>query len=70
MGCLMHIPENERNALAEVMRQAENDLKSAHAVICQLQHVDPGKSNWPEWSPQANTIRWFAAIRDHFKLNE
>lgn len=52
-----------RELLLRVMDQAEADMQSAHAVICELQGRDPSASDWPEWSPQANSRRWFAAIR-------
>lgn len=65
---MTHVPQNEREALAAVMTQAENDLKSAHAEICKLQGLDPDKHTWPEWSPQANSLRWFQAIRSKFGL--
>lgn len=64
----MHIPATEREALEQVMRQTESDLKSAHEVICRLQGADPSKTTWPDWSPQANTLRWIAAIRDRFGI--
>lgn len=60
------IPDNERLVLHAVMRQAESDLKSAHAEICKLQNLDPAKHTWPAWTPQANSLRWFDAIREKF----
>jgi hypothetical protein len=51
------------NDFAKLMAQVESDLKSAHAEICKLQGFDPGKHTWPEWSPQANTLRWIAELR-------
>jgi hypothetical protein len=38
--------------------QVRNDLASAHAEICRLQGLDPATHSWPDWSPQANTLRW------------
>jgi hypothetical protein len=38
--------------------QVKVDLASAHAEICKLQGLDPAAYSWPEWSPQANTMRW------------
>lgn len=64
----MIIPESERATLAAVMEQAERDLKSAHAEICKLQGLDAEKYDWPAWSPQANTLRWFAEIRRRFGI--
>lgn len=64
----MLVPENEREALAAVMTQAESDLKSAHAEICKLAGLDAAKHSWPDWSPQANSLRWFDAIRSKFEL--
>lgn len=42
--------------------QVRSDLASAHAEICRLQWLDPTAYNWPEWSPQANTLRWLDKI--------
>jgi hypothetical protein len=67
---IMQTPLTEREALFAVMQQAENDLQSAHAEICKLQNLDPAEHNWPDWTPQANSLRWFAAIRERFNLTE
>lgn len=64
----MNIPATEREALVAVMNQAEADLKSAHAEICKLSEIDPLKHDWPDWSPQANSLRWFKAIREKFGI--
>lgn len=64
----MNVPATERHALEQVMQQAERDLASAHAEICKLQGLDPAAHSWPEWTPQANTLRWFEAIRERFGL--
>lgn len=64
----MQIPSDLKEALASVMRQSESDLASAHAEICKLQGLDPATHSWPEWSPQANSLRWFAAIREKFEI--
>ena len=64
----MHIPDTIEKTLSSVMHQAESDMKSAHEAICKLQGVDPEKSDWPDWSPQANSRRWFAAIREKFGI--
>lgn len=37
------ISDNERTVLHAVMRQAESDLRLAHAEICKLQGLDPGQ---------------------------
>jgi hypothetical protein len=60
--------KNERQALIEVMKQTEQDFLSAHAEICKLQGLDPKTHSWPEWSPQANTLRWFKIIREKFNI--
>lgn len=65
----MNVPDTEREALESVMRQTEADLKSAHAEICKLQNLDPDKHDWPDWTPQANTLRWFEAIRSKFNIS-
>lgn len=57
-----------RLTLSLVMDQAENDLKAAHDVIAQLQGLNPEKSDWPQWSSPANTIRWFAELRERFGI--
>lgn len=62
--------ERLRESLAAVMRQAETDLASAHAEICKLQGLDPAAHSWPEWSPQANSLRWFAELRNSFNLTK
>ena len=64
----MSIESELRDALRDVMYQAENDLASAHAEIIKLQGKDPKDYTWPEWSPQANTLRWFAQIRQRFSI--
>lgn len=66
----MNVPDTEREALDQVMRQAESDLASAHAEICRLAGLDPATTTWPEWSPQANSLRWFKEIRKKFGLHE
>lgn len=57
--------DNERltELLRSVMHQSGHDLKTAHAEICKLQGLDPETHDWPEWTPQANTLRWFEEIR-------
>lgn len=60
------ISDDERSVLHAVMSQAERDLTSAHAEICRLQNIDPAQHTWPDWSPQANSLRWFEAIRQKF----
>ena len=62
--------DNPVEILATVMRQTELDLASAHAEICRLQGLDPVRHSWPEWTPQANTLRWFADIRQKFGIGE
>lgn len=42
----------------ELIEQLVKDLNSAHDEICKLQGInDPSIQDWPEWSPQANSIR-------------
>jgi len=50
--------------IALVMDQAEIDYAAAHKVICELQKIDPATSTWPEWATIANSIRWFATLRE------
>jgi hypothetical protein len=59
-----------RQTLAAVMRQAEADLASANAEICKLVGLDPATHSWPEWSPQANSLRWFSELRGRFNLTD
>lgn len=66
---LMEQVESYREILTSVMRQSENDLQSAHAEICKLQGIDPQEHTWPRWSPQANSLRWFAILREKFSLD-
>jgi hypothetical protein len=65
-SCLEKRLEKTKNTLRDVMIQTELDLRSAHAEIVKLQGGDPAKLDWPEWSSQANTIRWFAKLRREF----
>ncbi len=65
----MLIPDTERDALEQVMRQAETDLAAAHADICKLQGVDPAKTAWPVWSAPGHTLQWFEQIRAKFNLS-
>ncbi len=46
----------------QVIAQYRCDLASAHAEICKLQGLDPAIHSWPEWSPQANSLRWLDKI--------
>lgn len=44
-----------------MIEQFCKDLNSAHDEILRAQGVaesEFGKFDWPEWSPQANSIRW------------
>lgn len=34
-----------------------NDLNQAHDELMKLQNIDPKIRDWPEWTPQANSIR-------------
>lgn len=63
------MPTTEREALGMLMSMTAGDLKSAHAEIVKLQGGDPAKYDWPEWTPQANTLRWIAAVKEKFSLN-
>lgn len=55
--------------LAAVMRQAEVDLKAAHEKLCKAKGLASAQHNCPEWSSLANTLRWFASIREKFGIN-
>lgn len=47
--------------LRPIIEQLCRDLNEAHNEILRQQGVpesDYGKFDWPEWSPQANSIRW------------
>ena len=41
----------------DLIEQMCNDLNQAHDEICKLQGLDPTTHDWPEWTPQANSIR-------------
>lgn len=56
--------------LARVMAQAESDLKSAQAEIAKLNGLEPGTTEWPAWTPQANTLRWFKMLRQQFGITQ
>ncbi len=44
---------SERNLIEQLCK----DLNQAHDEICRLQGIDPTTHDWPEWTPQANSIR-------------
>jgi hypothetical protein len=49
---------NDKDRLIE---QLCRDLNSAHNEILRVQGCDEAdflKYDWPEWTPQANSIRW------------
>lgn len=58
--------ETLRRDILAFMDQVVSDLASAHAEIVKLQGGDPAKYTWPEWSPQANTLRWIPDLRARF----
>ena len=52
---------NTNQQLIPLVEQLCRDLNEAHNEILRQQGVaesDFGKYDWPEWSPQANSIRW------------
>ena len=65
---LKRAAKENKEALNALITQAENDLKSAHEAICRLQGIDPAKYAWPEWSPQANSLRWYERFRREYGL--
>lgn len=51
--------------LERALEQACRDLNQAHDEVLRQQgcaETDFGKYDWPEWSPQANTIRWASRL--------
>lgn len=51
--------------LCPLIAQLCRDLNEAHNEILRQQGVpesDYGKFDWPEWTPQANSIRWAERI--------
>lgn len=49
----------ESNEMVRLVEQLCRDLNGAHDEIMQMQNcTDPQKYDWPEWTPQANSIRW------------
>jgi Lar family restriction alleviation protein len=53
----------EQNELiSRMIAQYRVDLGSAHSEICKLNKLDPATHTWPDWTPQANTLRWFDQI--------
>jgi len=55
------LPSDRSERIRELERfveQACRDLNQAHDEIVKLQGGDPSEFDWPEWTPQANTIRW------------
>lgn len=58
-GKLSH--QNAVDLLDEFERFIEaacGDINQAHDELMKAQGTDPTKHDWPEWTPQANTIRW------------
>lgn len=56
--------------LIPLVQQLCRDLNEAHNEILRQQGVpesDYGKYDWPEWTPQANSIRW-AERETHTRL--
>lgn len=52
---------DEVKVLWPLIQQLCRDLNEAHNEILRLQGVKPedfNKYDWPEWTPQANSIRW------------
>ncbi len=49
------LPENAE--LLSLIEQLCKDLNGAQSEIVELQGGDPLKFDWPEWTPQANSIR-------------
>lgn len=41
-----------------MIEQFCRDLNQAHDELCKVQGLDPATHDWPEWTPQANSIRW------------
>lgn len=58
----MSNPVKDDDLLKSIIRQYRTDLASAHAEICKLQGLNPATHTWPEWSPQANSLRWLDKI--------
>ena len=44
--------------LRDAVEQMCADLNQAHNEVCKMQGIDPERHDWPEWTPQANSIRW------------
>ena len=54
-----HPPQGKaERQLISLVEQLCKDLNQAHDEIVRLQGKDPSKYDWPEWTPQANSIRW------------
>lgn len=53
--------------LEQALEQACHDLQQAHNELMKAQGASREEAlrmEWPEWSPQANTIRWSEEILD------
>jgi hypothetical protein len=57
-----HAKPSASDTLRRLIGQYRADLDSAHAEICRLQGADRRTRRWPDWSPQANTLRWLDEI--------
>ena len=42
----------------DMLVQACADLNQAHDELMKARGLDPASHDWPEWTPQANIIRW------------
>ena len=52
---------DQRNEDEAMLEQFCKDLNQAHDEILRTQGVPPDRwslYDWPEWTPQANSIRW------------
>lgn len=62
-AALSSLPVSElADEIERVFAQYRSDLSGAHAEICKLQGLDPATHHWPEWTPQANSLRWLDKI--------
>jgi hypothetical protein len=61
-------PDDVLRELKIVLLQYGLDLIGAHAEICRLQNLDPETHEWPEWTPQANSLRMLPNVKAHIDV--
>lgn len=53
---------DQAKVFVPLVRQLCHDLNRAHDELTKAHNSDPLTCDWPEWSSQANSIRWAEGI--------